>query len=236
MFDRDKITDIFWDLDHTLWDYPTNARITIIELFEKYNLYRYTHHSSDIFHKTYCRHNDAAWDDYREGKIDKQTLRKLRFSNTFRELEIDNDKFHDIFENEFVEICPTKGNLMNGAMEILNFFENDFNQHIITNGFKETQEVKLNASGIVHFFKTITNSEDVGVQKPNPLIFSKALASASAIAEKSLMIGDNFEADILGAYNAGLKCVFYNHGSKKIENIPHGIVVISELNELRGLF
>ncbi|NUM32760.1 MAG: noncanonical pyrimidine nucleotidase, YjjG family [Bacteroidetes bacterium] len=236
MFDKSKITNIFWDLDHTLWDYPTNARLTVFELFEKYKLNELTKHKPEVFHNTYCHHNDAAWDDYRDGKIDKQTLRKLRFSKTFTELGIENEKFHEIFENEFVEKCPTKGNLMSGALEMLRFFEKDYKQHIITNGFKETQEIKLKTSGIFHFFSTITNSEDVGVQKPNPQIFKSALSAAATFAENSLMVGDNFEADILGAYNLGFNCIFFNHDSKKIENIPKEIVELNDLNDVKNYF
>ena len=236
MFDKSNISDIFWDLDHTIWDYPTNAKITIFELFEKYNLNNLTIHSPEVFHKTYCKYNDSAWDEYRKGKIDKLTLRKLRFSNTFKELKIEKEEFHDIFEIEFVKICPTKGNLMKGALNALQFFEPLFKQHIITNGFKETQELKLKSSGISHFFDSITNSEDVGVQKPSPIIFEKAVSGALADKNKCIMIGDNYEADIVGAYNYGLKCVFYNHSGIEIKNIPSEIIVVDDLDVLRNMF
>lgn len=236
MFDKRHITDIFWDLDHTIWDYPTNAKLTIFELFSKYGLTEFTSHSPEKFHKSYCKHNDIAWEDYRNGKIDKLTLRKQRFSNTFKELGIEKDEFHDIFENEFVELCPTKSNLMVGSFEMLEFLNETFRQHIITNGFKETQEIKLKSSGITHFFKTITNSEDIGVQKPNTLIFQAALKSASAQAQNSVMIGDNYEADIIGAYNAGLNCIYYNQFDKSTENIPSEIVVINDLRKIGSLF
>ena len=139
---------------------------------------------------------------------------------------------YQLFEKEFVEICPTKGHLMPGALEVLNHFHLKFDQHIITNGFKETQGVKMQTSGIHHFFKTLTNSEDAGVQKPHPEIFKIALQSAGAEIDNSLMIGDNYEADIMGAYALGIKCIFYNPESVIIKNMPEDIVVIRELGEL----
>lgn len=227
-----NVTHIFWDLDHTIWDYKTNARITIFELYEKHSINKSTSHSPDIFHKTYCKHNDLAWENYRNGIIDKAVLRQRRFKDTFIELGMEPEGMYQLFETEFVEICPTKGNLMPGALDALNHFHPKFEQHIITNGFKETQGVKIQTSGIHHFFKTLTNSEDAGVQKPHPEIFKIALKSAGATTENSLMIGDNYEADILGAHNLGMKCIFYNPESVDINNMPENIIVIKELGEL----
>jgi putative hydrolase of the HAD superfamily len=227
-----EVTHIFWDLDHTIWDYSTNARLTIFELYEKHSVHEKTEHGPDIFHKTYCKHNDLAWENYSKGIIDKAILRQRRFKDTFSELGMEPEGVYHIFETEFVEICPTKGHLIPGALEALKHFYLHFHQHIITNGFKETQAVKMQTSGINHFFKTLTNSEDAGVQKPHPDIFKIALQSAGASIENSVMIGDNYEADILGAYNLGIKCVFYNPDSVKIENMPEDIVVIKDLIEM----
>lgn len=231
----ENIAHVFWDLDHTIWDYKTNARLTIFELYKKHNIHKTTEHGPDIFHETYCKHNDLAWENYRKGIIDKTILRQRRFKDTFVELGMEPEGIYEVFETEFVEICPTKGNLMPGAMDALNHFHLNFQQHIITNGFKETQGVKMRTSGIHHFFNTLTNSEDTGFQKPHPEIFRIAMQSAGATVENSLMIGDNYEADVLGAYALGMKCVFYNPELVEIENMPEGIVVIRELTELVGL-
>lgn len=187
-----------------------------------------------MFHKTYSKHNDLAWENYSKGIIDKTVLRQRRFYDTFIELGIEPEGIYQIFETEFVELCPTKGHLIAGAMEVLNHFHPNFQQHIITNGFKETQGVKMRTSVIDHFFSTFTNSEDAGFQKPHPEIFTKAMKSAGAKAQNSLMIGDNYEADILGAFLIGMRCVYYNPGDLIIENIPTEIVSIRKLEELIG--
>lgn len=232
MYPFDNITDIFWDLDHTLWDYPLNARLTIFELFDTYHLQNMTDAGPDKFHLTYCRHNDLAWEDYRKGLIDKNTLRNRRFRNTFLELKMDPSPWHQLFEEEFVKICPTKGHLMPGALEVLHRFQGLYSQHIITNGFKETQSRKLEYAGIQHFFKTLTYSEETGFQKPHPEIFEAALNKASAKPHQSMMIGDNMDVDILGAHPLGMKCVFYNPDKVKMDAIAADILEINALSQL----
>ncbi len=226
------ISHIFWDLDHTLWDYSTNSRLTIYELFEKHAIHQRIEHGPAVFHDTYSKHNDLAWLMYREGQIDKDALRKQRFQNTFLELGADPEGIAEIFEIEFVEICRSKPHLIEGAMEVLSFFEKTYRQHIITNGFKEALDHKILNSGIKHFFDTITNSEDSGYQKPNPEIFHIALNDAGATIENSVMIGDNLEADVLGAYQLGMKCVYFNPANQNSGLVPKDILTISKLKEL----
>ena len=108
-------------------------------------------------------------------------------------------------------------------MDYLNL---NYNLHIITNGFKEVQHGKLVNSKINTYFKTVTNSEMVGVKKPNPKIFDFALQVANANAEQSIMIGDNYEADVLGAINIGMDAIFFdinniqlNNNIKQVDNL-----------------
>lgn len=227
-----NIKHIFWDLDHTIWDYTTNARLTIFELYDRHNIKSLTHHDAAMFHKTYCKHNDLAWEHYRKGIINKAELRQRRFFDTFIELGLIPEGLSDVFETEFVERCPSKGILIEGALKVISHFSTRVDQHIITNGFKETQTIKMHSSGIHPFFKTMTNSEDAGFQKPHPEIFRMAMQSAGAKPENSLMVGDNYEADILGAYSIGMKCVFYNPSGQLVDNQPNEIRSISQLVEL----
>lgn len=226
------IEHVFWDLDHTLWDYSTNARITIFELYEKHAMHTKIEHGPDVFHQVYCKHNDIAWDQYRKGEIDKHILRQQRFRDTLIELGTDPNGIFDIFEKEFVEICPTKPHLMPGAREVLELFKHKFKQHIITNGFKETQSIKTFNSGIQHYFESVTHSEETGFQKPNPEIFRIALETVGATKENSMMIGDNFEADILGAFDFGMRCVYYNPGKLQHGLEDERLIDISDLGEL----
>lgn len=227
-----NISHVYWDLDHTLWDYETNARITIYELYDKFGLNEIPDQKPEDFHTVYCKHNDLAWERYRDGKITKEDLRKSRFRDTFFELGMIPDGISDLFEHEFVELCPQKPNLMDGAMDVLRLFSLSYTQHIITNGFRETQAVKLKSSGIDGFFSTIVHSDEIGYQKPHPLIFHNAMSLSGAKPEESLMIGDNFEADVLGAYKMGMKCIYFNPKEKEWPDEYPGIIAIKTLKQL----
>ena len=103
--------------------------------------------------------------------------------------------------------------------------------HIITNGFKEVQRRKLEKSKLIHYFKTVTISEDVGVKKPDKLIFEHAIFSAKAKIENSIMIGDNYHADILGASALGMRAIYFNF-HKTDEQRRENVIIIENLKEI----
>jgi putative hydrolase of the HAD superfamily len=131
----------------------------------------------------------------------------------------------------YIDELPKNNYLLEGAIAALDYLKDKYTLHIITNGFKDVQHIKLKNSGIYSYFKTITSSEEVGLKKPNPVIFKEALEQAGVSKEKTLMIGDNFEADILGAEAVGMKTLFYNY---RRERVPVGYVVINSLIEIKN--
>lgn len=227
--------DIFFDLDHTIWDFDLNARETLHELY-------YTHKFNDLFNRpnsdefieTYTLNNHRVWDLYHHGKIDKPTLRKLRFADTFTQLGVDPALFPVAFENDYLAICPTKTNLFPNAIETLSYLQNRYNLHLISNGFKEACEKKLKHSDLEKYFKTIVISEVFGVNKPDPRIFDYAVSNGEANKEYSIMIGDNIDADVRGALNAGLEAIYFNVvGAEKPKDVQH---MIADLQELQHIF
>lgn len=232
MFQNKK--DIFFDLDHTIWDFDRNAKETLHELYYIYKFdILFNKPNSDDFIETYTINNHRVWDLYHHGKIDKATLRKLRFADTFIQLGVDPELFPKDFEYEYLRICPTKTNLFPHAIETLEYLENSYNLHLISNGFKEACESKLKHSNLSKYFKTIVISEIFGVNKPDPRIFEYALSNGQAQKESSIMIGDNIDADVRGALNAGMDAIFYNAiGADKPADVPHMIVDLKELQHI----
>jgi putative hydrolase of the HAD superfamily len=221
---------IFFDLDHTIWDFDKNAEETLQELYLVYDLPGLGLHSADLFIETYTRNNHQLWADYHTGKINKQTLREMRFKKTFLDLGLSPEVIPTQFEDDYVAICPTKTNLFEGAHETLQYLHGKYTMHLITNGFKESQDLKIKGAGIGKYFDQIIVSEDVGVNKPDPAIFQHALNVAGAEKETSIMIGDSLEADVMGALNFGMDAIYFNPaGLPKPEHVP---VQISRLNEL----
>ncbi len=225
-----KYQHIFFDLDHTIWDFDKNAEETLQELYLVYDLPGLGLHSADLFIETYTRNNHQLWADYHTGKINKQTLREMRFKKTFLDLGLSPEVIPVQFEDDYVAICPTKTNLFDGAHETLQYLHGKYTMHLITNGFKESQDLKIKGAGIGKYFDQIIVSEDVGVNKPDPAIFQHALNVAGAEKESSIMIGDSLEADVMGALNFGMDAIYFNPaGLPKPEHVP---VQISHLNEL----
>lgn len=218
---------LFFDLDHTLWDFDKNSALTFEKIFEINNLEVELNSFLDV----YMPINLAYWKLYREEKIDKTSLRFARLKDAFDALNIAiNTRLIYKLSDDYITHLSTFNHLFDGTITILDYLKPKYTLHIITNGFKEVQHGKLNKSGIAHYFETVTNSEMVGVKKPNSKIFKHALDLAKATAEESLMIGDNLEADILGALNFGIDAVCFNYHK---ENIPNEIESINQLLELK---
>lgn len=219
------ITDVFFDLDHTLWDFDKNSALTFEKIFKLNNI----DVSLEFFLSHYEPINLAYWKLYREEKIEKKALRFGRLNDAFSAINYQIDK-EIIFKlsDEYITYLATFNYLFRDTLEVLDYLNPNYNLHIITNGFEEIQHQKLLKSKIANYFDTVTNSEMVGVKKPNPKIFNYALKRANAEADTSIMIGDNYEADIIGAINIGMDVVYYN---KKIlpfdTKIKHIVDLIS---------
>ena len=201
---------IFFDLDHTIWDFDKNAEETLHELYGTHKLSDIWLHSAELFIETYTRNNHSLWAEYHTGKITKGELREARFKKTFIELGVDPNQIPDGFEDEYVKLCPTKTNLFPHAHETLQYLQGKYTLHLITNGFKESQDLKIGNTNIGRYFTHIIISEIIGINKPDKAIFKHALKLAGAQKHESLMIGDSLEADVYGALNFGMDAIYFN--------------------------
>ncbi|RZK50840.1 MAG: noncanonical pyrimidine nucleotidase, YjjG family [Pedobacter sp.] len=228
------IKHIFFDLDHTLWDFDKNAQETLLELYVKYKLDSLGVKSSLEFIERYTENNHLLWAQYHRGEITKNKLREQRFRKTFLELGMDPDYIPHEFEDEYVRLSPTKTNLFENTLSTLTYLSKSYHLHIISNGFKEPTLTKMQVSDLNPYFKNIIISEDVGVNKPHPDIFKYALDKAEATLPESIMIGDSIEADIRGAQSFGLKAIYFN---PQMIPVPHDVNwQIHNLNELLNHF
>lgn len=210
-----QIKHVFFDLDHTLWDFEKNSDLTFRKIFKNNNIYI----DISTFLKVYKPLNFDYWKLYREEKITKEQLRYGRLKDTF--IKIDFEAGDDIIyklSQDYIYHLADYNHLFSGALEVLEYLKDKYELHIITNGFEEIQSKKLKNSNIYHYFSQIITSESVGVKKPNPKVFNYALEQASAIKEESVMIGDSFEADIQGALNVGLQAIHCNFDNEIIRD------------------
>ncbi|WP_350287149.1 YjjG family noncanonical pyrimidine nucleotidase [uncultured Croceitalea sp.] len=227
MFEN-QVTDVFFDLDHTLWDFEKNSALTFKKIFLENGMSIVL----DDFLQEYVPINLAYWKLYREERVTKKELRYQRLKKTFDllNMEVSNEMIHRLSIG-YIEHLSSFNHVFPGTMEVLEYLKPKYRLHIITNGFEEIQEKKMKNANIHQFFDIVINSEMAGVKKPNPIIFELALQKASTEAVNSLMIGDSLEADIIGAKNLGFHTIHFNsHGEP-----PHEICeTIHHLNEIKN--
>ena len=223
-----NIKHIFFDLDHTLWDFESNSKKAFETIFIKNRV--------DIdfneFINTYSPINHKYWKLFREDKVSKADLRYGRLIDTFNDLkfQVTESLIHTLAK-EYIDYLPDHNTLFDGAIDVLEYLKPKYKMHIITNGFEEVQHKKMRNSNLLPFFNKIITSEEVGVKKPNPKIFHHALKKSNALAHESIMIGDNFEADILGAKNIGMHTIFCEFNG---ELATEKVITIKELSEIKN--
>ena len=226
---KENITDIFFDLDHTLWDFDKNSVLAFDKIFRKDNL------SIDTteFIEKYVPINHACWKLYQFDKITHEELRYQRLKQSFDAVNYSISD-EDIIEisNDYLKYLPDNNQLFDGAIEVLDYLDSNYVLHIITNGFAEVQSRKLKNAGITKYFKTITNSEMAGFKKPHPTIFEYALNSANVSKENAIMIGDCIDSDVRGALKFGIKAILFD---EKSQHQQSGIITITSLLELKKI-
>lgn len=224
---------IFFDLDHTIWDFDRNAEETLMELYHSYKLKDLGLNSTEEFIETYTENNHKLWAQYHNGLISKEVLRHERFNSTFIQLGLSADRIPKDFEKDYVKLSPTKKNLFEDAIPVLSYLKEKYSLHIISNGFKEPTLTKMEVSNLNPFFENVFISEIVGINKPDKAIFEYALDVAEAKKENSIMIGDSLEADIYGALNFGMDAIFFNPQQKeKPIDVKNQIIHLKELIQL----
>lgn len=223
---------LFFDLDHTLWDFEQNSRNTWLELFDQYNLDGVLKADFESFLAAYNIHNERLWEKFRNGKLKRAELRWKRIWLTMIDFKVENLPLAEMLSTAYLDILPKQIILMPGAKEVLDYCKEKYTLHLITNGFEATQWQKLNSCGIGSYFKEVITSEMSMSMKPHRDIFDYALKTANTSAAECLMIGDALEIDVLGAMNAGWHSVYYNPAK-----IPHNAkptYEIAHFEELKG--
>ena len=224
---------IFFDLDHTLWDYETNSKETLIELHEQFQLIDHGILDVEKFSATFRVTNEKLWDLYDRGLIPSDYIRKERFRQILREFGTFDDDLAASLSYEYLENCPKRGNLMPYAIETLEYLSERYNLTVITNGFEEIQNTKLTSSNLHHYFDHVITSQKAKAKKPAREIFEFALQSNAIGAHEAMMVGDNLVTDIGGARNASIDVTFFNPFSvQHTEQVKHEINSLQELCSL----
>ncbi|MCW3089044.1 MAG: noncanonical pyrimidine nucleotidase, YjjG family [Ferruginibacter sp.] len=230
-----KYKHLFFDLDHTLWDFDANAKIALTEIHSFFNLESLKVVPFESFYRHYLHHNEVLWDRYHKGYIAAEELKWKRMWRTLLEFKVADEKLAREMSEKFLELLPVKTLLFPHTIEILKYLSaKNYQLHMITNGFEKVQWSKLNNSGLGGYFTHVITSEASNSLKPKKEIFEYALQKTGATLAESIMLGDNLDADIQGAMNAGMDCIFVNHINATTALTP--TYIIKHLKELEDIF
>jgi len=230
-----KYRHLFFDLDHTLWDFEANAKETLQELCEVNALGEKGVTDFEQFFKRYSYHNEQLWLRYTNGTIRQDELRWKRMWLCLLDFKIADEPLARSLAVQFLERLPNRKNLFPYTVEILEYLKDKkYILHLITNGFESVQHNKLSNSKLTEYFEEVITSEKANSLKPNKEIFEFALQITGANTFESIMIGDNIDADIKGAMNAGMDTVFVNH--LNIETDVRPTYIVHHLKELEEIF
>ncbi|MBP8115300.1 MAG: YjjG family noncanonical pyrimidine nucleotidase [Chitinophagaceae bacterium] len=234
-----KYKHLFFDLDHTIWDFEANSRTTLVELYEEMKLEERGVDDFDLFHKNYLAHNERLWERYRKGFVKQEELRVKRMWLSLLDFKIADEPLAKKMGDRFLEMLPTRTILFPYTIEILDYLtEKSYELHLITNGFEHTQHSKLKHSGLSPYFKQVITSEGSNSLKPKKEIFDFAFQKTGATPDESIMIGDTMEVDILGAMNAGIDQIHVNHLTNEPESVNGKLPThtVYSLKELEVIF
>ena len=229
-----KYNHLFFDLDHTLWDFDANAKESLAELYDSFKLDSIAIGSFQLFYSTYLNHNATLWTRFEKGYITVEELKWKRMWRTLLDFQIADEKLAKDMSAHFLTILPTKKKVFEHTYEILDYLtDKKYSLHLLTNGFEKVQRLKLTSSNLTKYFKNIITSEISNSVKPKKEIFEYALHKANGKIEECIMIGDNLNADILGAKNAGMDSIFVNHINADCNQ--HPTYIIHHLKELESI-
>jgi YjjG family noncanonical pyrimidine nucleotidase len=225
---------LFFDLDHTLWDFDRNSTESIFELYEVFRLAEIGVASAEEFNRHFITINNQLWSDFYNNRLTHSDIRKYRFRMVMDAVGVSDHSVCDAMNEKYLHLLPRKSHLMESAADVLDYLKNRYVLHIITNGFDEIQALKMASSGLTGYFQHIVTIQKAEAKKPEPRIFEFALEVSGALLNESLMIGDNYEADVCGARNAGMDVVYYNPANLPLEG-PAPTYEIRHLKELMAL-
>lgn len=225
---------LFFDLDHTLWDFDRNSAESLCELYETFRLAEIGVASADVFNQHFAVINRQLWSDFDNNRLTHADIRQRRFRLVMEAVGVTDHSVCDDLNERYLELLPRKPHLMESALDVLDYLKDRYVMHIITNGFDEIQALKMASSGLTDYFQHIITNQKAAAKKPDPRIFAFALTASGASLSESLMIGDNYEADVRGALNAGMDVVYYNVGALPFEG-PAPTHEIQHLKELMAI-
>ena len=232
---KGKYKHIFFDLDHTLWDFDRNSAEVLVGLYKDYRLSDLERFSEIDFCKRFKEINTSLWTSFNRNELSREKLRASRFEMIFEAFGVKDGQLAHLLGKEYLRRCPNMHYILPYTLEILGYLKNEkkYELHILTNGFEDVQHIKLNSARLTPFFREVITADSAGFQKPDKEIFKYAIEKVCSRNEECIMIGDSLDADILGARESNIDQIFFNPlRVSHQETITYEISCLSEIFDI----
>lgn len=216
-----------FDLDDTLLDFSASEKLSFFKAMESLNVKC----NLEAVFQDYQIFNEALWRKFEQAEVTKDFLKVERFRQTFSQNKIEMDA--ELASLRYLEALPETVVVMEGARELCESMTKFGELGIITNGIEQVQNQRIRNSGLKDYFSFVSVSDEIGVAKPNPLFFEHTVKKArSFLQEKTVIIGDRIDADILGAHNFGIDSCWFNPYQKLNESEVVPTYEVRHLSEI----
>ncbi len=230
----ENIKAVFFDLDDTLWDHARNSELALRLVYRGEPEVR-ERVDETAFWLAYNRCNEHLWAEYRAGRVVKEAIRALRFTQTLSGFGVTDADLAARMSEAYIDLYPRQPLLVEHAREVLEYLAGKYPLGILTNGFQAAQRSKLTAGGIAGFFRYFVDSEAVGYPKPHPAMYAEAVRAGGRAKAETLVVGDDFLIDIAGARQYGLPTVYFNPRRQLYPADQAPTAEIASLRELKNL-
>lgn len=221
---------LFFDLDHTLWDFEANSFDCLSDIYQEFNIAS-SGFSVVQFHSAFSEINKSLWTQLERNTIEQENIRKYRFQLTLKKLDSEISTTESENMNaHFLAALPTRTKLITDCKEVLDVLKSSYSLHILSNGYAPIQLKKIQNGGIADFFNKVVTNDLANARKPSKDIFNYSLKETGSTIQEALMIGDSYEADILGAKKAGWDTIHFTEKDDPTENLS--TVKIKHLKQL----
>lgn len=229
--------EIFIDLDDTIWDFTGNSKIALKEVMQK-SVLKLTDEEYAKFLEAYLFKNNELWELYHYGKIEKDYLVTERFRYALAEINYKNDNIKGLsalLNESYLNTLAQLPTIVEGARELLEYLQKKYGKvGVLSNGFKGIQAMKLKSGGLDKYIDLLVLSDEIGITKPLRGIFDYAMNKRGVKPEEIVMIGDNYDADICGAKNAGWQTVFFNRKGVEVDG-EAADATVNKLIEIKNI-
>ncbi|WP_303818982.1 pyrimidine 5'-nucleotidase [Actinobacillus minor] len=213
---------VLFDADETLFSF--NSYLGLTSMLKRYGI-EFTPEDYEAFQAV----NKLLWVAYQNNEITANDIQMRRFAKLSAQIGVNQLQLNQELMAEMAKVSQP----LDGVMEMLNTLYGKVKMGIITNGFTELQESRLNNTQTKKFFEMVVVSEQIGVAKPDRKVFDYAFSLMDNLDKtKILMVGDTLASDILGGYNAGIDTCWFNHAKQMNETEIHPTYEITHIREL----